>query len=597
MGGVGGHAGEKAGEPDEARITMEEAAQPSKSRWAPVVTFGSLPPRVMKLMPSGVYRAWYNGLDNASKFLVWGAVFIGTLLLVAMFEGDGVEKNPEPEPYQPPEHPALKAIYHPVYKAKQGAAVAIAGISKGFVGNFGRPTFTNEAAKVAHPWSRTPSPQARCPPPCVNVVDHGAIGDGLTVNTAAIERAFAAAAAAGRTATVIFPAGRWLTGPITLVSGVTVVLDGPQCQLEAMRAMTGWPTMPYKEHPSLPSSKPHKIFRAFVYGYNVTNVGITGGGVIHGHGDFWWPKGKKVEFQGEKYHVPNLVHLVGCSDVRISGVTFKSSPHFTLRPQYCTNVDIDHVNIENDSNSHGTNGVVFDSTARGTLRDSYISTGDKEDAVAVKSGEDEEGRARSIPSRDIVVQHVTIHGGHAVSVGSEMSGGVYNVLFSDITFDGRKNGNGVGSARIKTQRGRGGVVDGVTFQNIRGYHALYALELYEYYTGSENVGQLSAEETPVIRNVAMRNVNIDGVQRYAGVIAGLPEAPIQGLTLENIHLKNVRKGGWECKKFKECTWPGGGCAYGAVRDVTPAVPADCVTPQRAATSIDGGGVTQFAVGR
>ena len=55
----------------------------------------------------------------------------------------------------------------------------------------------------------------------------------------------------------------------------------------------------------------------------------------------------------------------------------------------------------------------------------------------------------------------------------------------------------------------------------------YALELYEYYTGSENVGRLSAMETPVIRNVVMRNVNIDGIQRHAGVIAGLPEAPIQ----------------------------------------------------------------------
>jgi hypothetical protein len=176
-----------------------------------------------------------------------------------------------------------------------------------------------------------------------------------------------------------------------------------------------------------------------------------------------------------------------------------------------------------------------------------------------------------------------------------MSGGVYNILFSDITFDGRNNGFGVGSARIKTQRGRGGVVDGVTFQNIHGrgtgavgmerrggrfeicvntvnsfmgggglspcfpflgnvavafkqqhantimvddyivrvipvlrawllvlyllrpgYNALYALELYEYYTGSENDPQGSDEETPKVRNIVMRNVNIDGVHRYAG---------------------------------------------------------------------------------
>lgn len=86
----------------------------------------------------------------------------------------------------------------------------------------------------------------------------------------------------------------------------------------------------------------------------------------------------------------------------------------------------------------------------------------------------------------------------------------------------------------------------------------------------------------MIRNVVMRNVNIDGVQRYAGVIAGLPEAPLDGLVLENVHLKNVKKGGWECKKFKECNWKGGGCAYGSVRDVTPAVPDGCVLPPRGA---------------
>jgi polygalacturonase len=93
--------------------------------------------------------------------------------------------------------------------------------------------------------------------------------------------------------------------------------------------------------------------------------------------------------------VPNLVHLVGCSKVRISGIKFKNSPHFTVRPQYCTDVDINHIHIENDANSHGTNGVVFDSTQRATLTDSFINTGDKEDAVAIKSGEDEVGGCTS----------------------------------------------------------------------------------------------------------------------------------------------------------------------------------------------------------
>jgi hypothetical protein len=65
---------------------------------------------------------------------------------------------------------------------------------------------------------------------------------------------------------------------------------------------------------------PRPNFRAFVYGYNLTDVTITGGGIIHGHGDFWWSKGKKVEYNGQEVMVPNLLHLVGCNNVKISGV-------------------------------------------------------------------------------------------------------------------------------------------------------------------------------------------------------------------------------------------------------------------------------------
>ena len=89
---------------------------------------------------------------------------------------------------------------------------------------------------------------------------------------------------------MVFPAGRWLTGPIALTSHTTLLLDGARSSIEAVRSMQGWPIQQYKEYPSLPSYAPRKIFRAFVYGYNLTDVTITGGGTIHGHGDFWWPK-------------------------------------------------------------------------------------------------------------------------------------------------------------------------------------------------------------------------------------------------------------------------------------------------------------------
>lgn len=73
---------------------------------------------------------------------------------------------------------------------------------------------------------------------------------------------------------------------------------------------------------------------------------------------------------------------------------------------------------------------------------------------------------------------------------------------------------------------------------------LYSTELYEYYTGSENVGPTTLEETPTIKNIVVRNVNIDGVQRYAGVIAGLPERPIEEGAVQAVGWVGKRRPGF-----------------------------------------------------
>jgi len=85
--------------------------------------------------------------------------------------------------------PWVKALYHPVYHAQKHAALIGASLA-GLVST--KPKFINEAAQKEHPWAKTSS--TACPKPCINVVDHGAVGDGMTDNIAAITAAFAAAA-------------------------------------------------------------------------------------------------------------------------------------------------------------------------------------------------------------------------------------------------------------------------------------------------------------------------------------------------------------------------------------------------------------------
>jgi polygalacturonase len=527
----------------------------------------------------------FRVLDRSVKMIV--LFVLGFFLFVGVFAVRGHEErgyihNDEREEYQEEYDSSEfgdsrfhKALFHPVFHARQ--------VVDSMKTNFARDKFESSHATEKHPYSTKVS--FECPVlSCVNVALAGAVGDGMTVNTETIQNALDSLTmkAQGRTQTLAFPPGRWLTGPLELKSNVKIVLDGPRSFLEAVKSTDSWPIDDWKEHPSLPSDDPTPIFRAFIHAYNQTNIEISGGGTINGHGDFWWDRKTDEKYSPsmrKKAHVPNLVHLVGCSDVKIENIVLTNSPHFTVRPQYCDKVSVSRIHISNPANSPGTNGVVFDSTSNSFLRDSFITTGDKEDAVAIKSGKDYHGRKANVPSKNIRVEHVTILGGHALSVGSEMSGGVSNIIFSDITFDGRNNKFGVGSARVKTMRGRGGVVDQITFQNIRGWNALYALELYEYYSKQDtNVGPVSREETPIVKNINFKNVHIEGIKRYAGVIAGLPEMAVSNLVIENVHLTNVHKG-WNCHKFKECNWPGGGCSYGKVSDVKPELPDGCVLDQ------------------
>ena len=326
----------------------------------------------------------FRVLDRSVKMIV--LFVLGFFLFVGVFAVRGHEErgyihNDEREEYQEEYDSSEfgdsrfhKALFHPVFHARR--------VVDSMKTNFARDKFESSHATEKHPYSTKVS--FECPVlSCVNVALAGAVGDGMTVNTETIQNALDSLTmkAQGRTQTLAFPPGRWLTGPLELKSNVKIVLDGPRSFLEAVKSTDSWPIDDWKEHPSLPSDDPTPIFRAFIHAYNQTNIEISGGGTINGHGDFWWDRKTDEKYSPsmrKKAHVPNLVHLVGCSDVKIENIVLTNSPHFTVRPQYCDKVSVSRIHISNPANSPGTNGVVFDSTSNSFLRDSFITTGDKE---------------------------------------------------------------------------------------------------------------------------------------------------------------------------------------------------------------------------
>ncbi|CAJ1340141.1 unnamed protein product, partial [Effrenium voratum] len=123
--------------------------------------------------------------------------------------------------------------------------------------------------------------------------------------------------------------------------------------------------------------------------------------------------------------------------------------------------------------------------------------------------------------RDVEVGH-----GHGITVGSEMSAGIFNVTFQNISM----RATGIGP-RVKTQRGRGGVIDGILFKDIKAAQMGEMLQMTMEYSGDLPKTNVSA--TPAIRNVVFDNVVFSG-GRSAGRFVGLPEAPLEGVVLRNV---------------------------------------------------------------
>jgi len=386
-------------------------------------------------------------------------------------------------------------------------------------------------------------------PGFTNVRDHGAIPDGAANNTAAFERAVAACAALGG-GTICVPAGRYLTGSIRLESNQTLWLEAG-----AELLYSGDPA----DSPIVPSrwegTRVHG--RApLVYAYERENVSIVGRGRLNGQGSNWWwrngvhdplraqsalaaihawkslyaqieagePVGPGAFLAASDFLRPSLVQFNGCRNVLVEGVTLTESPMWMLHPVFCENVVVRGVTLI--STGPNGDGISVDSSRDVRISDCFFDTGD--DCVVIKSGRDADGRRTARPTENVAIANCVMHRGHgAVVVGSETAGGIRNVVASNIVSRGTDRG-----IRIKSMRGRGGVVENLRFENFVIEDALKeALEINALYqpTAEEPV----SERTPAFRNISLSNLTIVNAERVAR-IEGLPEQPITGLRLANI---------------------------------------------------------------
>ncbi|SPE42750.1 Glycoside hydrolase, family 28 [Candidatus Sulfopaludibacter sp. SbA3] len=398
-----------------------------------------------------------------------------------------------------------------------------------------------------------------------NIADYGAKKDASVAATEAFRQAIQAAKAAGG-GTIYVPPGRYTSGPIELFSNMTLEIDAG--------ATIEFPVAP------LPFTKSRYLGietlapKPLIGGHDVENVAVIGRGILttadyeawrkaypgayeeylkarsgvvstggdesgSANGPHWDHLLKALEAKQpvseEEYREaaaelrPSFVCFMNAQNVLVEGVRFIGAPMFVVHLLYSENATVRNIMVETYPGPH-TNGIVVDSSRFVHISDDYIDTGD--DGIVLKSGKDADGLRVNRPTEDVTITNCTVHHAHgAVVIGSETSGGIRNVVASNITAADTEAG-----IRIKSRRGRGGVVEDVRFDNWTMENVGEGIVVTSYYIMGGETGTKQepvSERTPVIRNIAISNVTIHGAKKVIAV-DGLPEMPIAGLRMTDI---------------------------------------------------------------
>lgn len=420
-----------------------------------------------------------------------------------------------------------------------------------------------------------------------NIVNYGAIADGMTLNSVAINKTIDECAKRGG-GTVLIPRGSYVTGPIIMKSNINLHL--------AKGALVIF-SSDFKQYPLVVSSfegVDAARCQSPVVAENLENIAITGEGIMNGNGYYWRPlkkdkmtesqwknhqrdyggvltADKKMWYSSEKalkgsltnnigkliggktladfedvkdFLRPNMIRIYQCKNILIQDVTFENSPAWTTHLMMSEHITLKNLKVKNPWYGTNTDALDLESCRNALVEDCNFDTGD--DGITIKSGRDAEGRKRGMPTQDIIVNNCVVYHSHGgFVVGSEMSGGAKNLYISNCTFIGSDIG-----LRFKTTRGRGGVVENVYVNNVNMKDIPAEAILFDMYYAAKDPVVLSGEKreppavefktvdetTPQFRNFYFRKITCNGAAK--GIfVRGIPEMHVQNVLIENAVLQ------------------------------------------------------------
>lgn len=378
----------------------------------------------------------------------------------------------------------------------------------------------------------------------IDITNFGANANGLQDCKKAFDKAMKACLKK-KGGTIIVPKGNYkINGPIHFVSNVNLHLE------EGAKLIFG--SNP-KDYPIVLTSWEGTSlynYSPMIYGANVSNVAITGKGIIDGEGHSLWATWKPLEKKGkllsremnhkekpikdrvfgEGYYLrPQLIQFINSKNILIKDVKIEDSPFWCVHILKSKSITLK--GLRYDAHNKNNDGIDIEQSSDVLIEN--ISFDNADDNIAIKAGRDNDGRNSKLPSENIIIRNCNFKGLHAIVIGSEMSSGVKNVF----AYNCKATGYLKRGIYLKTNSDRGGYIKSIHINDIKFLNVEDAIYMTSNYH-AEGSGLYPSK----ISDVSLSNLSFNDVSNTAIIIEGYPNFKVENVSLDHVFVKSAKNG-------------------------------------------------------
>jgi polygalacturonase len=356
---------------------------------------------------------------------------------------------------------------------------------------------------------------AAAPKVMLSVKDFGAIGDGQTKDTLALQQTIDRCAVLGGGEAVV-PAGNYMTGALVLHSNVVLRIE-QDASLLGSSDMADYPLTQVRWE-----GRWIRGHSAFISATDGENIGIRGPGKIVANVAI---KGRIDRATGLR--LPALLEFTNCRNVNVENCSTSQAGMWSIHPVYCETIMFKNLTIQS-----GADGIDVDSCKHVVIDGCSFETTD--DCISLKSGRGEEGYTINRPTEDVRISNCTFSDSYfaCIGIGSETSAGIRNVHIDHCKCIGARTH----AIYIKSRPGRGAFIEDIFVNDFDASGAKQGfLRLNTLNSGKQDEFPVPGEEgIPTVRNFQFSNIHVTDVPVLVAAAEIHPSKPLVGFVLADV---------------------------------------------------------------